>query len=175
MNIKVLQIQQLPQRHPQQRILSQCRYTGQKKHLHKQITTWYRYIRHQKSKSFIVPLISITIHQKARKDYAIQRIGVGLARRSWAGVHSLFLLRGHRELNSNFPLYTTQNSCYGIPTSSETFFSLNFLSRKALISGFDFWNIIRYEKRCFWQVDNRRFLYYFHFSSVFFVVSLSLH
>ena len=28
---------------------------------------------------------------KQEKDYAIQRIGVGLARRSWAGVHSLFL------------------------------------------------------------------------------------
>ena len=53
------------------------------------------------------------------------------------------------ELNSNFPLYTTQNSCYGIPTSSETFFSLNFLSRKALISGFEFRKIIRYEKKCF--------------------------
>ena len=53
-----------------------------KEHLQQQINPGYRYIRHQKSKSFIVPLISITIHQKARKDYAIQRIGVGLARRS---------------------------------------------------------------------------------------------
>ena len=49
-NIKVLQIHQLPQRH-----------------LYKQITSWYRYIRHQKSKSIIAPPISITIHHKARK------------------------------------------------------------------------------------------------------------
>ena len=84
-NIKLVQIHQLPQRH-----------------LYKQITSWYRYIRHQKSKSIIAPPISITIHHKARKDYAIQRIGVGFARRSWAGVHSLFLAWGCRELNSNF-------------------------------------------------------------------------
>ena len=82
-NIKLVQIHQLPQRH-----------------LYKQITSWYRYIRHQKSKSIIAPPISITIHHKARKDYAIQRIGVGLARRSWAGLHSLFLAWGCRELNS---------------------------------------------------------------------------
>ena len=49
-NIKPVQIQRLPQRH-----------------LHKQITPWYRYIRFQKSKSFIIPPISITIHHKARK------------------------------------------------------------------------------------------------------------
>ena len=61
-----------------------------KKHLRQQINPGCRYIRSQKSKSFIIPPISITIHHKARKDYAIQRIGVGLARRSWAGVHSLF-------------------------------------------------------------------------------------
>ena len=49
-NIKPVQIQWLPQRH-----------------LHKQITPWYRYIRHQKSKSLIAPPISITVHHKARK------------------------------------------------------------------------------------------------------------
>ena len=65
MNIKAVQIHQLS-----------------KKHLRQQINPGYRYIRSQKSKSFIIPPISITIHHKARKDYAIQRIGVGLARRS---------------------------------------------------------------------------------------------
>ena len=62
-----------------------CRYIGQKnsisnseyqalqihqlpkKHLHKQINREYRYIRYQKSKFFIAPPISITIHHKARK------------------------------------------------------------------------------------------------------------
>ena len=39
----------------------------------------------------IAPPISITVYLPARKDYSIQRIGVGLARWSWAGVHSLFL------------------------------------------------------------------------------------
>ena len=38
-----------------------------KKHLRQQITPGYRYIRSQKSKSFIIPPISITIHHKARK------------------------------------------------------------------------------------------------------------
>ena len=65
MNIKVVQIHQLS-----------------KKHLRQQINPGCRYIRSQKSKSFIIPPISITVHLKARKDYAIQRIGVGLARRS---------------------------------------------------------------------------------------------
>ena len=65
MNIKAVQIHQLS-----------------KKHLRQQINSGGRYIRSQKSKSFIIPPISITIHHKARKDYAIQRIGVGLARRS---------------------------------------------------------------------------------------------
>ena len=46
-NIKGLQIHQLP-----------------KEHLHKQINREYRYIRHQKSKFFIAPPISITIHSK---------------------------------------------------------------------------------------------------------------
>ena len=64
-NIKVLQIHQLP-----------------KKHLHKQINREYRYIRSQKSKSLIAPPVSITVHLQVRKDYAIRRIGVGLARRS---------------------------------------------------------------------------------------------
>ena len=49
-NIKGLQIHQLP-----------------KEHLHKQITAWYRYIRHQKSKSLIAPTISTTVQHKARK------------------------------------------------------------------------------------------------------------
>ena len=49
-NIKPVQIKRLPQRH-----------------LYKQITSWYRYIRYQKSKSFIIPPISITVHHKARK------------------------------------------------------------------------------------------------------------
>ena len=74
MNIKAVQIHQLS-----------------KKHLRQQINSGYRYIRSQKSKSLIAPPISITVHLQARKDYAIQRIGVGLARRSWAGVYSLFL------------------------------------------------------------------------------------
>ena len=65
MNIKAVQIHQLS-----------------KKHLRQQINPEYRYIRYQKSKSFITLPISITVHHKARKDYAIQRIGVGLARRS---------------------------------------------------------------------------------------------
>ena len=64
-HIKVLQIHQLP-----------------KEHLRQQIIPGYRYIRFQKSKSLIAPLISITVHLQERKDYAIQRIGVGLARRS---------------------------------------------------------------------------------------------
>ena len=38
-----------------------------KKHLRQQINPGYRYIRHQKSKSFITLSISITIHHKARK------------------------------------------------------------------------------------------------------------
>ena len=65
MNIKAVQIHQLS-----------------KKHLRQQINSGGRYIRSQKSKSFIIPPISITVHLQARKDYAIQRIGVGLARRS---------------------------------------------------------------------------------------------
>ena len=63
MNIKAVQIHQLS-----------------KKHLRQQINSGYRYIRSQKSKSLIAPPISITVHLQARKDYAIQRIGVGLAR-----------------------------------------------------------------------------------------------
>ena len=62
MNIKAVQIHQLS-----------------KKHLRQRINREYRYIRFQKSKSFIIPPISITIHTKQEKDYAIQRIGVGLA------------------------------------------------------------------------------------------------
>ena len=50
MDIKVVQIYQLP-----------------KEYLQQQITTLYRYIRHQKSKSFIAPPISITVHHKSRK------------------------------------------------------------------------------------------------------------
>ena len=65
MNIKAVQIHQLS-----------------KKHLRQQINSGGRYIRSQKSKSFIIPPISITVHLQTRKDYAIQRIGVGLARRS---------------------------------------------------------------------------------------------
>ncbi|RHS75636.1 hypothetical protein DW928_15920 [Firmicutes bacterium AM43-11BH] len=38
-----------------------------KKHLRQRINRGYRYIRFQKSKSFIIPPISITIHHKARK------------------------------------------------------------------------------------------------------------
>ena len=49
-NIKLVQIQRLPQ-----------------KHLRQQINPGYRYIRHQKSKSIIAPPISITVHHKARK------------------------------------------------------------------------------------------------------------
>ena len=49
-NIKPVQIKRLPQRH-----------------LYKQITSWYRYIRYQKSKSFIIPPISIMVHHNARK------------------------------------------------------------------------------------------------------------
>ena len=73
-NIKPVQIQRLPQRH-----------------LHKQITPWYRYIRHQKSKYIIAPPISIMVHLKARKDYALQLSFVGQARLQFAGLHSLFL------------------------------------------------------------------------------------
>ena len=73
-NIKPVQIQRLPQRH-----------------LHKQITPWYRYIRHQKSKYIIAPPISITVHLKARKDYALLLSFVGQARLQFAGLHSLFL------------------------------------------------------------------------------------
>ena len=50
MNIKAVQIHQLS-----------------KKHLRQQINSGGRYIRSQKSKSFIIPPISITIHHKARK------------------------------------------------------------------------------------------------------------
>ena len=91
-NIKPVQIQRLPLRH-----------------LHKQITPWYRYIRYQKSKYIIAPPISITVHLKVRKDYAIQRIGVGLARRSWAGVHSLFWFVVCSELNRNSAEIMKQN------------------------------------------------------------------
>ena len=56
-NIKALQIHQLP-----------------KEHLRKQIT--------ESPPLLIVPSISITVHLQERKDYALQRIGVGLARRS---------------------------------------------------------------------------------------------
>ena len=49
-NIKAVQIHQLS-----------------KKHLRQQINPGCRYIRSQKSKSFIIPPISITIHHKARK------------------------------------------------------------------------------------------------------------
>ena len=65
MNVKAVQIHQLSKKHLRQQINPECRY-----------------IRYQKSKSFITLPISITVHHKARKDYAIQRIGVGLARRS---------------------------------------------------------------------------------------------
>ena len=151
MNIKALQIHQLPKKHLRQRISRACRYNSYKK---------------------IISLFLLR-YTTEHCSLCISRWR-SLNRNSYPIFFSETFIQLN-ELNSNFPLYTTQNSCYGIPTSSETFFSLNFLSRKALISGFDFWNIIRYEKRCFWQVDNRRFLYYFHFSGVFFVVSLSLH
>ena len=61
MNIKAVQIRQLS-----------------KKHLRQKINLGCRYIRSQKSKSFIIPPISITVHLQERKDYAIQQIGVGL-------------------------------------------------------------------------------------------------
>ena len=73
-NIKGLQIHQLP-----------------KEHLHKRINREYRYIRYQKSKSLIAPPISITVHLKARKDYALLLSFVGQARLQFAGLHSLFL------------------------------------------------------------------------------------
>ena len=84
MNIKAVQIHQLS-----------------KKHLRQQINSGYRYIRSQKSKSFIIPPISITIHHKARKRLC------NPANWSRACPTKLpqecivfFLLRGRRELNS---------------------------------------------------------------------------
>ena len=74
MNIKAVQIHQLS-----------------KKHLRQQINSGYRYIRSQKSKSFIIPPISITVHLQARKDYAFLLSFVGQARLQFAGLHSLFL------------------------------------------------------------------------------------
>ena len=91
-NIKVLQIHQMPKEYLRQRISRKCRYiscqknicdseyqgstdtSADKEHLRKQIT--------ESPPLLIVPPISITIHLQERKDYAIQRIGVGLARRS---------------------------------------------------------------------------------------------
>ena len=65
--------------HLQQRTSSQCRYNScHKEHLQQRISRACRYISYQKSKSLITSPISITVHHKARKDYAIQRIGVGL-------------------------------------------------------------------------------------------------
>ena len=65
MNIKAVQIHQLS-----------------KKHLRQQINPGYRCIRSQKSKSITAHLFKSRYTTKQEKDYAIQRIGVGLARRS---------------------------------------------------------------------------------------------
>ena len=65
-NIKSVQIQRLPQRHLQQRISEMCRYR-----------------RCQKSESFCLPIyFNHSTPKKQEKDYALQRIGVGHARRS---------------------------------------------------------------------------------------------
>ena len=73
-NIKGLQIHQLP-----------------KEYLHKRINREYRYISYQKSKFLITLPISTTIHHKARKRLCNPANWSRLARRSLAGVHSLFL------------------------------------------------------------------------------------
>ena len=95
-----LQILWSKKEHLQQWTSRQCRYIG----CHKSICN----SEYQGSAdTSVVKKASATannkvvqIHHEARKDYAIQRIGVGLARRSWAGEHSLFFLGGRRELNS---------------------------------------------------------------------------
>ena len=82
-NIKPVQIQRLPQRASATANIKRLQiHQLPKEYLHKRINREYRYISSQKSKFFIASPISITVHHKARKDYAIQRIGVGLARRS---------------------------------------------------------------------------------------------
>ena len=102
MNIKGLQIQQLPQRHPQQRILSQCRYTGQKKHLHKRITPGYRYIRHQKSKSsHRSTSFNHDTSQSKKKTMQSSELESGLPDEAEQECIVFFLLRGRRELNRN--------------------------------------------------------------------------
>ena len=73
------------EKHLQVQRKASCRYIGQEKsicnseyqalqiqrlsqrHLRQQINPGYRYIRSRKSKSIIVPPISITVHHKARK------------------------------------------------------------------------------------------------------------
>ena len=87
-NIKVVQIHQLP-----------------KEYLQQQIITWCRYIRKVNPSS--LHLFQSRYTTKQEKDYAIQRIGVGFVRRSWAGVHSLFWLVGCSELNSNLAIQYT--------------------------------------------------------------------
>ena len=72
-----------------------------KEHLRQQINPGYRYIRHQKSKSFIVPLISITIHQKQEKTMQSSELESGLPDEAEQECIVFFLLGGHRELNSN--------------------------------------------------------------------------
>ena len=73
-NIKVLQIHQLSKKYLHKRITQDADTSAAKEHLRKQIT--------ESPPLLIVPPISITVHLQERKDYAIQRIGVGLARRS---------------------------------------------------------------------------------------------
>ena len=50
-----------------------------KEHLHKRINPGYRYIRHQKSKSFIAPPISITIPSKKEKTMQSSELESGLS------------------------------------------------------------------------------------------------
>ena len=80
-----------------------CRYIGQEKSIY---NSEYQGIADTSDTRKVNPsslhLFQSRYTTKQEKDYAIQRIGVGLARRSWAGVHSLFLLRGCRELNSKW-------------------------------------------------------------------------
>ena len=88
MNIKAVQIHQLS-----------------KKHLRQQINSGYRYIRSQKSKS---PHRSTYFNhdtpQSKKKTMQSSELESGLPDEAPAGVHSLFLAWGCRELNSNLLL-----------------------------------------------------------------------
>ena len=71
-----------------------------KEHLHKRINPGYRYIRHQKSKSFIAPPISITIPSKKEKTMQSSELESGLPDEAEQECIVFFLLGYCREFYS---------------------------------------------------------------------------